>query len=158
MAPHANLTVLLITATMQRTVGKNHTLSNGVTLKKGQMVIADLTHMWDSEFFPEAQTFDPYRFLRMRGTDKDSISQLASTSDLQNGFGHGKHACPGRFFAANEIKILLCHMLLKYDFKLADETKEPTPVFVGLQIIGDPMLGLLVRRREPELDLGSIQG
>ena len=32
-------------------------------------------------------------------------------------FGLGKHACPGRHFAVNEIKFALHHLLLKYDIK-----------------------------------------
>lgn len=143
---------------MQRVVSKDHKLSNGIMLKKGQMVISDVTHMWGPDYYQDPQVFDPYRFMKMRGTDKDAMAQLASTSETHNGFGHGKHACPGRFFAANEIKILLCHMLLKYDWKPADETKEPRPIFIGLQIIGDPQLGLMLKKREPEIDLDSIDG
>ncbi|KXJ90272.1 hypothetical protein Micbo1qcDRAFT_164807 [Microdochium bolleyi] len=31
------------------------------------------------------------------------------------GFSHGSHACPGRFFAANQLKIALSHIALHYD-------------------------------------------
>lgn len=154
-------------ATMQRTVGKDHTLSNGVVLRKGQMVITDVMHMWDAAYYPDPGTFDPHRFLRMRGTGLTgtgtgaaaAAAQLASTSEAHTGFGHGAHACPGRFFAANEIKILLCHMLLKYDWRLAGGgAAEPAPVFVDLQIFADPRVSLLARRREPEIDLDGIGG
>ena len=37
---------------------------------------------------------------------------------------HGKHACPGRFFAANEIKILLVYALMNYDIKIPDGTEQ----------------------------------
>ena len=40
-------------------------------------------------------------------------------------FGLGKHACPGRFFASNEIKVLLCRIILDYDMKLLDGTTRP---------------------------------
>ncbi|KAJ1325847.1 tenellin biosynthesis cytochrome P450 monooxygenase [Microdochium nivale] len=40
---------------------------------------------------------------------------LVSTSDKFMGFSHGSHACPGRFFAANQLKIALAHIALHYD-------------------------------------------
>lgn len=33
-------------------------------------------------------------------------------------FGYGKHACPGRFFAGNELKLILVKMLEKYEIGL----------------------------------------
>lgn len=44
---------------------------------------------------------------------------LVTTSPDHLALGHGEHACPGRFFAAIEIKILLCHLLLKYEWELS---------------------------------------
>jgi cytochrome P450 len=39
-------------------------------------------------------------------------------------FGYGRHACPGRFFAANEIKMMLSRFLLNYEFKNEDGSNE----------------------------------
>ena len=85
----------------------------------------------------------------------DKKAHLVSTSADHLGFGHGLHECPGRFFAANEIKILLCHLLLKYDWKLSED-KRPNPLHIGFKLIGDMSINLLVRRRAEELDLDSF--
>lgn len=38
-------------------------------------------------------------------------------------FGHGRYACPGRFFASNESKIILATLLLKYDIRFEHQEK-----------------------------------
>lgn len=43
--------------------------------------------------------------------------QLVSATAERLAFGFGKHACPGRFFAAQELKTMLAHVLLKYDIE-----------------------------------------
>lgn len=68
------------------------------------------------------------------------------------GFGYGKHACPGRFFAAAEIKTALCHMLLKYDLK-PREGPAPRVLSQGMHLYPDPMAAILVRRRKEEIDI-----
>ncbi|KAI8211232.1 Cytochrome P450 monooxygenase [Colletotrichum sp. SAR 10_76] len=110
----------------------------------------------------DADKFDGYRFLRLREAaegekDEDSkTAHLVSTSSRHLGFGHGIHACPGRFFAANEIKIALCHILLKYDWKLPDGFQPKATTF-GMSIIPDPATKFLIRRRKEELDLDSLE-
>lgn len=42
--------------------------------------------------------------------------------------GHGRHACPGRFFASVEIKIILIGLLQNYDIKLCDDYREGRPL------------------------------
>ncbi|KIW66429.1 hypothetical protein PV04_05764 [Phialophora macrospora] len=42
-----------------------------------------------------------------------------SPSDLE--FGHGPHACPGGFFAAEELKLLLAYVLSKYEIQMVME-------------------------------------
>jgi cytochrome P450 len=133
------------------------TLPNGDVLKKGTKIICDTTHQWNPEYYQDATQFDAYRFLRMRQTPgQDKQAHLVSTSRDQLGFGHGIHACPGRFFAANEIKIALCHMLLKYDWKMP-EGVVPQSTVLGMTLLGDRDAKLMVRRREPEVNIDALE-
>lgn len=138
------------------------TLSDGYVIKKGQKVLGDSTHMWSPDYYNDADKFDGFRFLKLRETpDKDDpnskAAHLVSTSSKHLGFGHGLHSCPGRFFAANEVKIALCHLLLKYDWKLP-EGKRPksTWTVAGMSIIPDPSIKLVVKRRQEEIDIDSL--
>lgn len=51
-----------------------------------------------------------------------------STTDNLIPPGHGRHACPGRFFASAEIKIILIGLLQNYDIKLYDDYREGRPL------------------------------
>ena len=130
------------------------TLNNGFVVKQGTDVIGNSTTMWsDSSIYQSPREYDGYRFMRMRDTPgQDKMAHLVSTSTNHLGFGHGIHSCPGRFFAANEIKIALLHLLLKYDWKLP-EGADPKPIHRGLGLVGDPETTMYVRRRREELDL-----
>jgi len=39
-------------------------------------------------------------------------------------FGYGRHACPGRFFAANELKVIIVKILERFEIKYPDGVKE----------------------------------
>ncbi|VZI11752.1 unnamed protein product [Fusarium fujikuroi] len=145
----------ILLGAFRRVATADVTLPNGDILKKGDKIIGNMSHMWDSDTYDNALQFDPYRFVKMRQTGDDKKAHLVSTSADHLGFGHGYHACPGRFFAANEIKILLCHLLLKYDWKLPEGCK-PQPSFSGFKLLGDYSSNLLVRRRNEELDFDSL--
>ncbi|KAF5675769.1 putative cytochrome P450 monooxygenase (lovA) [Fusarium heterosporum] len=135
------------------------TLPNGDIIKKGEKIMCDTTHMWNPDYYEEATKFDPYRYVRMReasGQDQHPHPHLVSTSFDHLGFGHGKHACPGRFFAANKLKIALCHMLLKYDWKFEDGIRPKSTGF-GMVFLMDPQAKLLIKRRTAELDIDSIE-
>jgi cytochrome P450 len=131
-------------------------MSNGYEIPKGTKMIVTTNHMQDADYYDEPEKFDGYRFFRMRGQPgKDKMAHLVSTGEQHLGFGHGLHACPGRFFASNEIKIALCHLLLKYDWKLP-EGHDPTVFAIGMTLTSDPNGKLLVRRRKEEIDLDSL--
>lgn len=83
---------------------------------------------------------------------RQKAAHLVSTTPEHNAFGYGQHACPGRFFAANEIKIALIGILIKYDFKLPKDAN-PKVYENGVRLVSDPMATLKFRRREAEIDL-----
>ncbi|GKT80743.1 cytochrome P450 monooxygenase [Colletotrichum tofieldiae] len=140
-------------ASMQRVATADVTLSDGTLIPKGTCVCVSSHALWDPEVYPEPEKWDGYRFYRMREqTGKENVSQLVSTSPEHLGFGHGKHACPGRFFAANEIKIALVHILLQYEWKIPTGANTDITDY-GTSPTLNPDLELEIRRRSDEVNL-----
>ncbi|KAH9066646.1 cytochrome P450 [Lactarius vividus] len=110
------------------------TFSNGVTVPAGTLVAVPsaATHM-DGEIYPNPEEFDGFRFARLRERDGVSVAgQLAtSTSAEYLAFGYGRHACPGRFFAVNEVKALLAHVVVTYDIKFEEGKQAPRGFIVN---------------------------
>lgn len=74
----------------------------------------------DPTIFSNPNTFDGHRYRRMRTEQKDAESSLVmgmSTIDSL-GFGLGNQACPGRFFAVNNMKLIMAKILTQYDLTL----------------------------------------
>lgn len=141
---------------MARIVKEGFVLSDGTVLKKGQKIAVTSTHFRSASNHENPDTWDPYRFVRMRENPAtQNASHLVSTTPEHNAFGHGQHACPGRFFAANEIKVALLGILIKYDFELP-ENVEPRVYENGTALVSDPISCLRFRRREAEIDLDQI--
>ncbi|QBZ61960.1 hypothetical protein PoMZ_10833 [Pyricularia oryzae] len=141
---------------MQRLVTEDTTIEGGYTLRKGELVGVDTHPLRDPAKWPEPETFDPYRFYKARKQPGgEHKAQLVSVSPDHLTFGYGKHACPGRFFAANEVKLALCHLLLKYDWKLP-EGGSAQPIMYGLDPMVNPGATVMFRRRKEELDLDSL--
>ncbi|KAI1632917.1 ent-kaurene oxidase [Biscogniauxia mediterranea] len=117
----------------QRWVAKPVTLSDGTRLPAGVMI--ETPHalaVQDPLSYENPETFDAHRFLNLRnGTSEDLLGYknkeqhqfVTVTKDFMH-FGYGRHACPGRFFAANEIKLILARILLTYDIKMPDGLTE----------------------------------
>ncbi|KAJ5294327.1 hypothetical protein N7508_009148 [Penicillium antarcticum] len=142
-------------AIMARVAREDVVLHDGQIIPKGDKMLVSCDRMWDENIYPDPLKFDPYRFANMRKTDSpknEAAAQLVSPSPEQMGFGFGQHACPGRFFVANEIKIALCHILLKYDLRLADGC-EPKVQKFGMRLAADPIAKVSIRRRKEEIPL-----
>ncbi|OBT83123.1 hypothetical protein VE02_08061 [Pseudogymnoascus sp. 03VT05] len=68
--------------------------------------------------------FDGLRFYKLREMPgKENRHQFVTTGEDSLAFGHGIHACPGRFFASNEIKVVLIELLRNWDVRLKGDTK-----------------------------------
>lgn len=62
-------------------------------------------------------------------------------------FGYGRHACPGRFFAANEIKLILARILVDYDIRMPDGlTERYANLKMGTDAFPDPTKEVLFKR------------
>nr|GAT51170.1 predicted protein [Mycena chlorophos] len=112
--------------------------TDGVTLPNGFVVPHNATigvsmdgiH-FDPENYPDPKKFDAFRFYRERMEGGKRNVDLGTTSSKYLLFSHGIHSCPGRFFAINDIKLMMGHLLLNYEIA-------PRP------------------RREPNISLGDI--
>src|SRR5690348_3277756 len=115
----ASLLISLLTfrfsVSFLRKVMKPISLSDGTQLPVGTRVVAPLAGIaHDERFFPNADQFDHLRFFRLRQESAEANNRLQFTSigDTYVNFGAGRNACPGRFFAGNEIKLILARFVL----------------------------------------------
>ncbi|KAL2847543.1 cytochrome P450 [Aspergillus pseudoustus] len=152
----------LASFTLSRIAREPVILNDGTRIPKGTQVRLATDNMWNSSVYPDAAKFDGHRFAKLREQEKDSSTgtvggggggglSFVSVSPNHMGFGYGKHACPGRFFAGAETKIAMCHILLKYDFELLDGALAAAQTD-GMMIWRDKRAMLRVRRREEEVD------
>ncbi|KAI1912865.1 hypothetical protein LOZ12_002781 [Ophidiomyces ophidiicola] len=99
-------------------------LASGHVIPKGTVV--GISNHMVTRSYPEPDTFDGFRFSKLREQPGHEIRhQLATTGPDALSFGHGNHACPGRFFAANEIKVVIAHLIQNFDIKLKDGESRP---------------------------------
>ncbi|KAF5664267.1 hypothetical protein FHETE_7149 [Fusarium heterosporum] len=143
--------------TIQRIAEIPITLSDGTKISQNTLSIVPLVRHWDAEYYEDPNTFDGLRFYKARQEEgKENRSQFVSTSPEFLSFGHGLHACPGRFFASNEIKIIMCHILLKYEWRLVKGAKAPQVLKHGFSLVADPFSCLDIRRREEEVNIDIL--
>ena len=127
------------------------TLSDGTTIPKGAQVMV-ANRYEDPAIYADPSKFDPYRYLREREKPGQTNTwQHVSLSSQHMAFGLGDHACPGRFFASNEMKIALSHLLLKYDWELP-EGEQPFWSF-ETNTLAKPNCKVRVRRRKGGINL-----
>lgn len=139
---------------MNRTATEDVTLSDGTFLPKGANILTSVHSMWDENLYPEPEKYDAYRFANIRKTPgKEHTVQLTTTENNFIAFGRGKHECPGRFFAANEVKISMAYAVMNYDIRLKGDV--PETVRVGFELIA-PSAKIQVRRRKAEIDLDQL--
>lgn len=131
---------------LERKLLKDMVLPNGITLPRGTNIAVDSLSMWDPSIYPNPEIYDAYRFLQLREAG-DNSAVLAATSPEHIAFGIRKPVCPGRFFAANEVRVALARIVLDYDIRLADGERERKPVEFGFEVLSNLEAQLQVRRR-----------
>lgn len=76
-----------------------------------------------------------------------ATAAAAAETDRQfAAWGIGKHACPGRFFAVDLIKIIVAKILTDYEVQLGNE--RPENIWIEYNVVPPPSATLVVRRRK----------
>lgn len=144
----------LLMCTFERVITADYRLSDGFLIPKGTTIGAPAHAVgMDPELFPDPAKFDGFRFSKLRSNSTDpQISGRAqwAASNLDSlHFGYGRHACPGRFFASQEIKQILVYLLLTYDFKFPDGvTTRPENMCIETQLIPSHSAKIMLRKRK----------
>ncbi|GBE89843.1 Ent-kaurene oxidase [Sparassis crispa] len=138
---------------LHRKVLRDVTLSDGTFIPAGtRMVAASMSTHLDEEYYANPNVFDPFRFCKMRAAEGEATKhQYVSTSPEYIPFGHGRHACPGRFFAANELKVTLAYVALNYDVKFEHEGERPKNVWISTTVLPAPNAKVMFRKRQSVL-------
>lgn len=134
---------------------------SGIRLPKGSLIsfLSQPAHA-DEAIYDEPQKYDPFRFSRAREAamaveqaKTDTLSFVSTGPDYLP-FGHGKHACPGRFLIDFELKIIIAYVLTKYDVRFPEEYagKRPPNRWVAEAVFPPRGVKLLVKRRRNVLD------
>ncbi|KAK7441541.1 hypothetical protein VKT23_016534 [Stygiomarasmius scandens] len=152
---------------VQRKVLKDFTFSDGTTVPAGVTLAVPAFSLHRDEVSPSAFSiraifqqspqrlyenpteFNPFRFSEMRSVEGEGIKhQMITPNSEYVFFGAGRHACPGRFFAVNELKTLLAETLLTYDVKLEGDGKViPPPRWMNREVGPNRTAKVLFRKR-----------
>lgn len=102
-------------------------LGHGITVTKGvRMAIPTQNIHLDAAYYEDPQRFDAFRFSRaFEGLDEAGLQAQAQEREFVVTptlsflpLGYGRHACPGRWFAAQTMKQALVYIVLNYDVEL----------------------------------------
>ncbi|KAI5993495.1 cytochrome P450 [Pisolithus albus] len=139
----------VLTSSVQRKAMKDLTLSDGTFVPKGtHLCVPTYVVHRDSAVYDNPVVFNPFRFSRLCGDgDASARHQMVGVTQDYFPFGFGKHACPGRFLAANELKTMLAYILMSYDVKFEGRVSRPTSIHWDLNVIADPTVRVMFRKR-----------
>ncbi|KAG2005639.1 cytochrome P450 [Coprinopsis cinerea AmutBmut pab1-1] len=131
----------------------DYKLSDGTVLPAGfRVAVAAIPTHLDPSVYDDAAEFKGFRFAEKRegGEEFDHLRhQMVSLDPNFLFFGHGRPACPGRFFAVNEVKAMLAYILMNYDFKLPEDSKTPpSPHWFASNRSPNQFAKILFRKRQ----------
>lgn len=160
LSPDSRLQILT-TVGSTRMAMIDYTFSDGTFIPKGTLLAAPVHPIVsDERIYSNPEVFDGFRFSNLREQEGESAKHHSSNTGTEYlHFGHGHHAwyctpsavltgisSPGRFFAVNEIKLMLAFTILRYDIKTADG-KPVAPIPLGGMILPNMKASILHRKR-----------
>ncbi|RDW59458.1 hypothetical protein BP6252_12545 [Coleophoma cylindrospora] len=105
---------------------------------------------------PPLSEFYPWRFSDLRTqAGQETLHLHVSSDNNDTSFGVGRNACPGRFFASNEIKTVLIELIKRYDIGIGPqgqgaggEFSKPEMLEFDTFYAPDPYAKIYVRNRQ----------
>ncbi|KAI1818685.1 putative cytochrome P450 [Poronia punctata] len=141
----------LLLITFERVVTEDYRLKDGFVIPANTTIgVPTQAVTMDPEIYPEPEKFDGFRFEKERAKKGENAGRqvYAASNHDSMAFGYGRHACPGRFFASNEIKAIMGYLLLNYDMKFAPGQTRPKSLLFETQNLPDHEATVLFRRRK----------
>ena len=130
----------------------DYAFSDGTKIPVGTNLSVSVSHIHlNPDNYEDPLKFDGFRFCKMKDTAEaagfsDKKFDIVTTGLQHLAFGHGRHVCPGRFFAATQLKMMLAYVVTTYDLKLVDGVR-PQDVFIMHTCLPNPTAEILFRRR-----------
>jgi len=154
----------LVHVTREITAKHGLKLSTGLFLPKGSCITTSHPYapgnnpegtIMTSEKSAPLDVFYPWRYSEIRAIPGQETGHQFVTSSADSPiFGLGPHACPGRFFASNEIKVVLVELLKRFDIALGPNgegvssgLKRPEGIRVGFNEAINPESMIYIRDR-----------
>ena len=112
---------------------------------------------FDSNIYPDANTFDGLRFYNLRQTSPEDEKkyQLTSITKTQMQFGSGRNACPGRWFASHLVKMVLVALLARYELKLKEGEGRPKSIVFQINQFPDTKAEILFKNKNDQIKGGA---
>ncbi|KAF5611946.1 ent-kaurene oxidase [Fusarium subglutinans] len=135
--------------TFQRAAIADMKLPDGTFVPKGtKLEINTCSIHKDHELYENPEEFDGLRFHKWRkapGKEKKYMYSSSGTDDLS--WGYGRHACPGRYLSAINIKLIMAELLMNYDIKLPDGVSRPKNIEFEVLCSPEPDFEILLKDR-----------
>lgn len=125
-------------------------LKDGTTIPSGTILcVPNYVLEQNQGLWSNPGEFDGLRYYNLRQTvAKESFRhQLFECSTDSMSFGYGSHTCPGRFFATNELKLIMAYIIKHFDIELKEKSKgRPANLRIAVELRPDQTAQVMFKR------------
>ncbi|KAG8169721.1 hypothetical protein KVR01_000466 [Diaporthe batatas] len=141
---------------LKRLFRADYTFQNGLHVPKGSYVCMPIYAIEnDPSHTEDPRAFDGLRQYRLSTKEEDLGIQgnskrvtFSTPTPTRLNFGYGRAACPGRYFAELELKMVFVKLLCEYEFKFLPGAERPANLMLHEFLFTWPWTKMLVRRRQ----------
>lgn len=119
-------------AVVNRYVVQEHMFRDGLYIPAGTEIhTPSYSPATDPKVYASPMTFDPQQFLKLRQQNPDAGKhyQFGTVTAENLAFGIGIQACPGRFVAASELKLLFIKLVTGWEVKWGNNGPAKRPEY-----------------------------